>query len=126
MSQDIEAILRSTIQTKVIEAFNTTPDLVEKMVRAAFEKEVDQYGMRPERYGSEKMPWLEWLVGEEIRKAASEAIKSYVSQHQDEIRAKVSSAITNGDFGNKIGERIAEIMAEEYRWSFTIAPRERD
>ncbi len=62
MSDDIEKILRATIQTKVIEAFNTTPEVIEKLVEAAFTKEVDEYGQTPGRhvYGV-KMPWLDWL-----------------------------------------------------------------
>lgn len=123
MSDDIQEILNSAIKTKVVEAFNQTPDMIEKLVRAAFEKEVDQYGTKPTGYGAEKMPWIDWLVGDEIRNAAQEAVKDYMAEHKEAVQAKVKSAIENGDFGNQIGDTIARIMADEYRWSFSIGQK---
>jgi len=128
MTTDIEAILRATIQAKVVEAFNTTPEMIDKLVQAAFAQEVDRFGMKPDRYLSdrEKMPYMDWLVGEEIRKAAREAVQEYMAAHRDEVKAKVAKAIESGDFGNQIGAKVAEAMADEYRWSFQIERRERD
>lgn len=128
MSDDIEKLLRATIQTKVIEAFNTTPEVVEKMVEAAFHKEVDETGMPPGRnsWNSTKMPWIEWLVGQEIRNAAQAAVHEYMAENRKAVKAKVVAAIEAGDFGSQIGEKVAEMMAEDYRWSFQISPKQRD
>jgi hypothetical protein len=121
MDNEIEALLRATIQTKVVEAFNSTPDMVEKMIRAAFEKKVGENGESPPRgYGDKGIPWLEWLVGEEIRRAGLEAVREYVSAQKPAITQRVSDAIGKGEFGARIGEKIADIMAAEWRWSFSV------
>lgn len=121
MSQDIETLLKAAIQTKVIEAFNTTPEMVEKMVRAAFEKKVGEQGMPSTgRYGEKEMPFIDWLVGEEIRKAASEAVRDYMTQHREAVKAKVVDAMQKGDYGGAIGEQFAKVMEQEWNWSFHI------
>lgn len=123
MSTDIEALLKATIQTKVIEAFNTTPEMIEKLIQAAFEKPVNEYGLTPDTRGfirDKEMPWIEWLVGNEIRLAAQAAIKEYMADSKTDVKAKVKAAISSGSFGDKIGETIADLMAEDYRWSFSV------
>jgi len=116
---DIEAILKATIQTKVIEAFNSTPEMVEKLVAAALSKEVDEHGQRP-GYNSQRMPYMEWLVGDEIRKAVCECIREYVAGHKNEISARVQAAMVSSDFVKPISETIAKVMSEEYRWNVEL------
>lgn len=121
MDQNIEAMLKTAIQTKVIEAFNTTPQMVEKLVQAAFSKEVSEHGgPRSDSYRAVNMPWIDWLVGEEIRNAAKEAVRDYIASHKDEIRSKVDEAMKRGDYGTKIGEQFAQIMEREWTWNFNI------
>lgn len=121
MSQDIETLLKAAIQTKVIEAFNTTPAMVEKMIRAAFEKPVNEHGIPSTgRYGEKEMPFLDWLVGNEIRDAAREAVRDYMAQHREAVKAKVVDAMQRGDYGGAIGEQFAKVMEQEWNWSFHI------
>jgi hypothetical protein len=116
---DIEAILKATIQAKVIEAFNTAPDVVEKLVEAALSKEVDQHGNKPD-YTSKKMPYMEWLVGNEIRNAVCACVREYVEQNGDEIRARVKLAMESSDFIKPMADTIAEVLGKTYNWTVDL------
>jgi len=123
MDQQIEALLKTTIQAKVIEAFNTTPEMVEKLIAAAFNKPVSENTGHPKtshEYGVKEVSYLDWLVGHELRNAAREAVREYMVEHNAAVKAKVVAAIQAGEFGSKIGERVAEMMEQDWRWSFSI------
>ncbi len=122
MSDDIEALLKASIQTKVIEALNSTPDMIEKLVEAAFHKPVNEHGQKPTGYGrgSEEMPYMEWLVGNEIRNAARSIVREYVANHQETIRKKIHEAIEGGDFASPIIKFFDKSMQDEFRWTFDI------
>ena len=113
---DIEDILKATIQTKVVEAFNTTPDMIDKLVEAAISKDVNEYGQKPDRYGEKKMPYMEWLVGDEIRKAIKESVREYIESNSDEIGKKVSEALNSLDASKQMSSALSKILSEEYRW----------
>ncbi|MCP5007865.1 MAG: hypothetical protein GY941_28605 [Planctomycetes bacterium] len=123
MSDDIEALLKASIQTKVIEALNSTPDMIEKLVEAAFHKPVNEHGEKPDRggWGNEtKMPYLEWLIGNEIRNAACSIVREYVADHQETIRKKIHEAIEGGDFASPIIKFFDKSMQDDFRWTFDM------
>ena len=119
---DIEDILKATIQVKVIEAFNSTPEMIEKLVCAALSKEVDQYGEKPRQlsFGTTTMPYMEWLVGFELRNAASECGKEYIASHKDEIAERVNKSMESGDFITPMANVISNVLSEEYRWNVEL------
>lgn len=112
---DIEAILKATIQTKVVEAFNSTPDMVEKLVAAALSKEVNQQGGAP-GYHDKKMPYMDWLVGEEIRRAVCGCVRDYVAENKEQIAAKTRAAIESSDFGTPIAAALAGVLGQSHNW----------
>lgn len=121
MADDIEAMIRTTIQAKVIEAFNAAPEAIEKLIAAALEQKVDQYGMKPEGYRrDEAIPYLDWLVGSEIRMATQGAVREYITEHKETIKAQIAQAIGKADFASAIGERMADVLAEDHRWSVDV------
>lgn len=117
---DIEALIKTTIQTKVIEAFNQAPEMVEKMIEAAFSKEVNQHGGKPDAWASDKMPWLEWLVGEQIRRAAQDVMKEYIQSNKHLIEDKVKRAVVGADFGVQIGGALGQVLAQDYNWTVEL------
>lgn len=120
MSNDIESILKATIQVKVIEAFNQVPEMIDKLVEAAMSKEVNEHGGKPSSYGDKKMPYMEWLVGEEIRKAITASVREYVSQHMKEISERVALSISKAEFGNALAGALTKILSDEWRWSVDL------
>jgi hypothetical protein len=117
---DIEALLKATIQTKVIEAFNSTPEMVEKLVAAALSKEVNEHGQKPGGYGDKKMPYMEWLVGDEIRKAVCKCVHEYVQSHEEEIKERVQAAMVSSDFMKPVAEVMADVLSKSYNWTIDL------
>jgi hypothetical protein len=122
---DIEALLKQTIQIKVVEAFNETPEMVEKLVQAALSKEVDQDGRSPSGYGSKSMPYMEWLVGEEIRRAVQVCLKEYIAEHNEELKEKVDAAIKSSDFSTTLSNTLSRILSDEWRWNVDLKVSEK-
>jgi hypothetical protein len=120
MDHDIEKLLKTTIQTKIIEAFNDTPEMIEKMIQAAFEKPVDEYGHKPERFGAKGIPWIEWLVGEEIRRATKEAVREYLQEHGQTVKNKVRQSIATADFATPLADTVSKIISEDHRWHINL------
>ena len=118
---DIEEILKATIQTKVIEAFNEAPEAIEKLVQGALRKEVDQHGSKPSgRYGETKMPYMDWLVGDEIRRAVSVEVREYVGSHKTDIAKKVQEAICSADFGPSLSSTVSDVLSKDYHWNVNL------
>ena len=127
MSKDIEEILRATIQTKVVEAFNTTPEVIDKLVEAALSKEVNSYGSKPSAYDSrDKMPYMEWLVGEEIRKAVQQCVSDYVNANIETIKSRVQKSIMKADYGKSLADTVARVMSESYNWRVDFKISDKD
>lgn len=116
---DIEALIKATIQTKVIEAFNTAPEVVEKLVQAALSKEVNEHGGKPD-YRDQKMPFLDYLVGEEIRNAVRSSVREYVAENKEAIVAKVRQAMESGDLTAPLSKAIGQILSEDFRWNVDL------
>lgn len=116
---DIEALLKQSIQMKVVEAFNETPQMIDKLVKAALEKEVDMYGDKPS-YKGDGMPYMDYLVGDEIRKAISICVKEYVAENKETIKGIVAKSINQADFGTSLSNTIADVLSEEWRWKVNL------
>ncbi len=126
MNNDIEQLLKATIQTKVVEAFNETPAMIDKLVQAAISKEVNENGREPSYSDRKKMPYMEWLVGEEIRKAIAESVQEYVTNNKNAIRSRVDETISKSNFSNTLTKTLSKIMSEEWRWSVDLKVHEMD
>src|SRR5688500_4542443 len=113
---DIETLLKTTIQIKVVEAFNSAPQMVEKLVEAALSQEVNHHGGKPNGYGEKGMPFMDFLVGNEIRNAMKACVSEYVETHKEEIRARVAQAIESSDFAQPLANSITEILSQRYNW----------
>ena len=120
MEASIEQMLKTTIQTKVVEAFNSTPEMIDKLIEAALSKEVNSHGGKPDHYDRIKMPYLEWLVGQEIRNAARGAVQEYIKEHGDVIKAKVKDAVRRSDIGDELTKVFGEAMTRDYNWTVNL------
>lgn len=118
--KEIEALVKATIQARIIEALNSTPEAVEKLVACALKKEVNESGGEPRSYGEKKIPYLDWLVGEELRRATRAVISDYMAEHKDAIREKVHLALAATDFGAPLAARVAEVLGEDYNWTISL------
>jgi hypothetical protein len=87
----IETIVKTLIQTEVVKALNNAPDAIEKLVKAALSKPVDSSG-KFDSYGS-NMPYLDYLVGNEIRAATTAAVRTVLAEHRAEIEQQVREGL---------------------------------
>lgn len=74
---NVELTIKTLIETQIIQALSNAPEeAIEKLVKAALSKPVDDNG-NERGYGS-KMPYIDYLVGSEIRDAARRAVSKIV------------------------------------------------
>ena len=117
---DIAELIRASIQVKVVEAFNSTPELVEKLIAAALSKEVNPNTGQVPGYHDKKVPYMEWLVGEEIRQAVRKCLHEYVEQHTEVIQDKVAAAIRGADFSETLAKTLGAVLTEAWRWNVDL------
>lgn len=111
----IEALVQTTIQTQIIQAFNEAPQAIEFLVQSALKQEVDQYGSKPSGYHDKKMPFLEWAVGDTIRRIARGAIDQAVEARRPEIEGAVKAALTAEAVVQAMIDRVLGTLKEDYR-----------
>lgn len=90
---DQQSLIKTIIETQVIEALNTQPEAIEKLVKACLSEPVDSVGKR-DGYG-QKYPYLDWMVGEEIRRAAREAICKVMADYAPRIEAEIRKGLSS-------------------------------
>lgn len=90
---DINTMVKTMIEAEIVKALNSAPDAVEKLVKAALSKPVDENG-KVDGWGN-KMPYLDYLVGNEIRNAATAAVRTVVAEQAPKIEAMVRAGLTS-------------------------------
>lgn len=123
-NDEIQALVQATIQSKVIQAFNDAPEAIDLLVKAALSKEVDQYGAKPDYNSRIKMPYLEWLVGETIRRVARDAVQEAVKAREATIKEAVKKAISADAMVDGLTKKIMGTLDEEYKVNISFADEE--
>jgi hypothetical protein len=116
---EIETLVRTTLQTKIISALKDAPEAIEAMIEAALSKPVDEHGGRPTGYGT-KVPYLEYLTGEIIRNAAAVAIRKVVADMEPQIDAAVRKRLTADDVAKALVETALGVTKEDWRLNITF------
>ena len=79
-NKQLQDMIKTTIQAQVVMALNSVPEAIDALVKAALSKPVDEKTGGIGGYG-EKVPYLDYIVGEQIRFAAREAVRKVLSEH---------------------------------------------
>lgn len=121
MDQDqIKTLVQTQIETQIIQAFRDAPEAIDELVKAALSKGVTEHGGQP-RYSSDiKLSYLEWLVGETIRRVARETINEVVEERRPQIEAAIRKSITEGEFANEATSALMRMLNGEESWRCTI------
>lgn len=121
MSDNIQEILNAAIQAKVIEALNDNDEAINKLVLASLSVNVDNFGEVSKSGWDNKTPYLEWLVGREIRRAAALAVEKYVTDNIDQIHAKIEAALlADGEISKTIAATFSDAIKQTWSWEFKI------
>ncbi len=123
---DMKEMVLTTIKTQIIAAFNDSPEVVEKLVDAALRKEVNEYGHKPNGYRDERMPYLDYLVGEQIRNACHDIIKEYVNDYKPALRVQIETAIKEANFSSTLTDLLSGAIINDWQWQFELNAKRKD
>lgn len=115
MSGNVREMVRTIIQTQVVQALNDAPEAIEKLVKAALSEKVDQHG-KPSGYGN--IPYLDWMVGDEIRSAARRAVVTVLQEKAVDIEAAVRAALAEEDIAKAVAKAVVD--SAERSWSISV------
>ena len=113
---DISELVRTSIETKILKAFRDTPDMIDELVKAAITGEVNEHGGKPSYNDKRTMPYLTYLAESTIRGIAANAVREYFASNADAIKAKVQQHMEGDQFAIAVGESIAAIASQEWRF----------
>ena len=110
---DMQALVKTIIEAQVIQALNDAPEAIEKLVKAALSQPVDSVG--DHKGYNTKMPYLDWLVGDEIRIATRAAVKKVVADSADKIEAEVRKGLNSETIVAAMVKAISNAAGQDWR-----------
>lgn len=110
-------IIKTVIETQVIQALNSAPDAIDKLVKAALSKPVDPRDGSLNGYAADKVPYLEWLVGSEIRAATKAIVVKVISEGpvRQEIEARVRVGLNADSIVEAMTKAILHSTEHDYK-----------
>lgn len=118
---EIGLLVSASIQARIIQAFHEAPEAIDKLVEAALGQEVNEHGHKPDSWSHNKMPYLEWLVGNTIRNIARAAVIGAVEERKADIETAVRKAVQSEDMVAALMTNILGTLGEEYKMNITFA-----
>lgn len=112
-ADEIGKIVKADIQAKIIEAFRSTPEMIDQLVAACLSREVNEHGMKPS-YNDNKMPYLTYLAQETIEGVATQAVREYITTMAPLIKNKVKHSLSSETIVNAFSKTIIESTKREY------------
>ncbi len=114
--REISELVKSTIQTKIIEAFKSTPQMIDDLVSACLSREVNEYGSKPDYHSRSKMPYLEYLARSTVEGIAREAVRQYFQDTQGEVISQmVKEKLSKGEWLDEFTKAISGVVKEDYK-----------
>lgn len=114
LTQDAVSIqIKTLLETTIIQALNNAPDAIENMVKAALAQPVDSSG-DPKGYGT-KMPYLDFLVGVEIRTAARRAVEKVIQEKMPDIEAAVRAGLSSDSVVAAVTKSLVGAASEDWK-----------
>lgn len=111
----IEPIIQSHISAAVAVALQGHRPIVEQAVAHALNVKVDNDGKVSQYSSSNQVPWLQWVMGDCIRKAALAAVQEELAQQQDAIKKQIAAELrkVNSPLAKKLIESMAGAIADQ-------------
>lgn len=117
---DVKAVIETTLKAEIVKALNAAPEAIEKLVKAALEGPVYESTGTPNRpqyggYNDRQLPYLDYLVGTEIRRAAESAVRDAVAAQESMIRAEVAKRLSAENIVEAFSREIIKTVSEDWR-----------
>lgn len=110
---EMQTMVKTIIEAQIIKSLNEAPEAIEKLVKAALAHPVDSNG-DAKGYGT-KMPYVDWLVGDEIRAASRIAVRKVIAEHAANIEAAVRAGLSQEDVVKAVAKAVIGAADQEWR-----------
>ena len=104
-AKEISELVKASIQIKIIEAFKSTPEMIDQLVASCLKSEVNEYGGKPS-YNDHKIPFLTFLAQDAIQDVAREAVREFVETMKPVIKNQVKEKVKAGDFVDALSKAL--------------------
>lgn len=116
MSDSTSEMVKAMIQTQIVAALNSAPEMINKLVQAALSKPIDpKTGRQPEYSHNASLPYLDFIVGEEIRTAARAAVIKIVKESEARVEEQVRKALEGADIVSAVTKAFVKSVDEGWR-----------
>lgn len=125
--QDVIApIIQANITAAIAQALGSSGQVLEKAISTILATQVDAEG-KPSNYSHHThKTWLDWAIGDAIRRAAKAAIEENVATLQDALKQQMVAQLTkkNSPLIKQIAEGLATgaFSPDAIRWRLNIIP----
>ena len=120
---NVNDLVKSVIQTQIISAFNSGPELIEKLVKSALSAPVGEFNGRVNTagFGENKIPYLDWLVNDTIRQAALEAVTKIVRESSEDIEKAVRASLSSETVVSAFSKAIVNTVDSAWKINVSFA-----
>lgn len=123
----IEPIIQAEITKSIIEAMGPKQAVMQQAIAAILNLSVDSDG-KPSSYNGR--PWIDWIIGKEIRAAAQAAIVEHLATHADVIKKQLSTELAkkNSPLVRQLVEGMVGAMThpDALRWRLNVTYAEKN
>jgi RNA binding exosome subunit len=113
---DVKAVIETTLKAEIVKALNAAPDAIEKLVTAAISVQVDKHNGSTDRgYYGDKVGYLDYLIGAEIRRAAEQAVREVFETQKDVIKDAVKRRFSADDIVDAFASSLIKTGSEDWR-----------
>lgn len=118
----IEPIIQAEITRAIVDAMGPKQDVMQRAIASVLNMKVDSDG-KPTTYGN-SAPWIDWVIGKEIRSAAQAAIQSHLAEHGETIKKQLAAELQkkNSPLVRQLIEGMVGAMThpEALRWRLNV------
>lgn len=116
MTNMVDTTIKALIETQVIQALNSAPEAIEKMVKAAMSEPVDpRSGSKDGYHSTQRVPYLEYMVGEEIRSAARTAARKVILEKMPDIETHIRAGLSADSSVAAIAKSLVGVIDNDWR-----------
>ena len=113
MTLKVDELVKAGIQTEILKALNDAPEYINMLVDSALNQEVDDYGGKPS-YSSSKKPYLEYVVGEQLRIFTGTAVRQWLEDNEPTIRAAIVERLVKVDIAEAFADAVAKQINDNW------------
>lgn len=118
----IEPIIQAEITKAIIEAMGPKQAVMQNAIAQVLNLQVDSDG-KPSNYNGR--PWIDWIVGNEIRAAAKAAIVEHLAEHASTIKKQLAAELAkkNSPLVKQLVEGMVGAMThpEALKWRLDVS-----